>query len=36
VAAALGEAELPERATFCCFSASDRDVYVRVLDAARV
>jgi len=36
VAAALGEAELPERATFCCFSASDRDVYVRVLDAAGV
>ena len=34
VAAALNEAELPERATFCCFSAGDRDVYVRVLDAA--
>ncbi len=36
VAAALRETELPERAIFCCFSANDRDVYVRVLDAAGI
>jgi O-acetyl-ADP-ribose deacetylase (regulator of RNase III) len=36
VTAVLARSPLPERAVFCCFSAADRDVYVRVLDAAGV